>query len=96
VPDTGGAIEVDIHGYLVGTSGDRTEFIVALSPGTTPGSYLGTLDLGTLYDGVLGGIDGMLEFELALLNEAKEWFKTSGQQTITVRYCGGVTPLKAR
>jgi len=94
VEDIGDAIEVDIHGYLVGTSGERYEFIVPLSPGTTPGSYLGTLDLGTLYDAVLGGADGRLEYTLSLLGPTKEWSKTSTLQVIQVRYCAGATPIE--
>ena len=32
VHDTTGAIEVDVHGYLVGASGDRSEFVIPLTP----------------------------------------------------------------
>jgi hypothetical protein len=94
VENIGDAIEVDIHGYLVGTSGERYEFIVALSPGTTPGSYIGTLDLGTLYDAALGGADGRLEYTLSLLGPTKEWSRTSTMQTIQVHYCGGAIPVQ--
>jgi len=91
VHDTTGAIEVDVHGYLVGASGDRSEFITPLTPvAAEPDAYTGTFDLGTLYDGVLGGADGTLVFTLSLLNESKEWFRVSEEQSLIVKYCGGV------
>jgi Bacterial Ig domain len=94
VADTGGAIEEDIHAYLVGASGERWEFFVPLTPGTTAGSYVGTYDLGTAYDAVLGGADGTLEYTLVLLNEAKEMFRTSETKTLTLHYCGAVQPVQ--
>jgi hypothetical protein len=92
--DASGAIEIYIEGNLVGASGERLAFTVLLSPGITVGSYIGTLDLSTMYDGILGGADGTLEYHVALMNKDKEFFKISKTQTIAVRYCGGVTPLQ--
>lgn len=94
VPDTGGATDAVIHAFLVGASGERWEFFVALSPGTTPGSYVGTYDLDAAYDGVLAGADGRIEYVLALVNAAKELFRISTPQTISVHYCGGAKQLQ--
>ena len=90
VHDTTGAIEVDAYGDLVGATGERSGFAVALTPvAGEADAYTGTLDLGELYDGVLGGVDGTLEFQLGLLNESKEWFVVSEQDSIDVHFCGG-------
>ena len=93
IPDTTGAIEIYIEGNLVGASGERFPFIILLSPGATVGSYIGTLDLETLYDGILAGVDGTLEYRVGLLDKNKEFFKVSKSQTLAVHFCGA-TPLE--
>ena len=87
VPDTSGAIEVYMRGYLVSALGARWEVDALLTPGTTAGSYSGTLDLSTVDYSVLGGSDGTLEYSVALLNEAKEFFNPSEPKTLAVLFC---------
>ena len=84
--DASAAIEVDIHGFVRGTSGAQQEFSAVMSP-AGGGGYTASYDLSAVNASILGGVNGSLVYTMILLNDRKEVFASSSEMTLQVAPC---------
>ena len=96
VTDLAGVLEVDIRGVLHNSHGESHEILFAMTA-VGSGSYTGKYTLTTDDINFFGGEAGTIDFNMALLSESKEFFRSSANQTIAVSPCStqasGVTKV---
>jgi len=84
--DTSAAIEVDIFGFVRGTSGAQQEFLAVMSP-AGGGGYTASYDLTAVNASILGGVNGSLVYTMTFVNDRKEFFATSQEMSLQVVPC---------
>jgi hypothetical protein len=88
VADTEGVIEVYIQGIMYNDFEESREIILVLNP-TGGGVYEGSYVLNAADIDFFRGATGKILYTLSLLNESKEFFRTSEEMAIGVLPCGG-------
>ena len=85
--DATGAIEVTLHAWMENAAGDRQELPPVAMMNDGQGKFLATVDMSGLDPKILEGKAGRLIYTASLMNEKKEFYAVSPEQSVALMPC---------
>lgn len=86
VEDMSGVIEVDIHGRMINNTTTTREILLPLHD-SGGGGFTGTYIFSADDLAFFSGSDGKIAYTLSLMNERKEWFRSSEEKYVFIESC---------